>query len=525
MVDAPVLLSTALAPALALPLGSADPRPIRAVAIVDGPTLVCPADSVVLAIGVQASGVPALIDEAIRVQAAAVVLGRAVDPGEAVGRDLPILRLADGVSWQHAATTITAMLQGLQRPSTGIQALDEVPDGDLYALADVICELIDAPVTIEDRNTHVLAFSARQEEADVVRIDSILQRMRPHGYVETSMDAVLSSRTPVYLPAGRTADGREVMARVAVAVRDGTHLFGTIWAVVPGPLDADQEAMLAAAARAAEHHLRQATDREDTSLLEDRMSAVLDGRADAREAASSLGIGLPALVICVETTGSDVPAPVGDLAGYLTRLAWRNRICSALAMHLQGAGIPAVAASVEHRVYAIASLRQHEEAAILAACNQFNDLAGTRTPVFVGLGRPAESVEELRRSREDAELAARTLNHLAGPRRVAPVADLLVDSLFMELKAKVDAGERGPSGAYERLLAYDRLRGAHLVETLSAWLNAFGDVTQAAAAVNVHPNTFRYRLMRVEEIGQTDLADPDHRFALNLQHRLFNRIT
>jgi DNA-binding PucR family transcriptional regulator len=101
------------------------------------------------------------------------------------------------------------------------------------------------------------------------------------------------------------------------------------------------------------------------------------------------------------------------------------------------------------------------------------------------------------------------------------VSDLLVDSLFVELKGKVEAGERGPSGAYERLLAYDRSRGARLVETLCAWLDAFGDVTTAAGSCGVHPNTFRYRLMRVEEIGEVDLTDPEERFALNFQRRLF----
>ncbi|WP_432876708.1 PucR family transcriptional regulator [Kribbella sp. CA-245084] len=522
MVDG--LLTTALTPAVATPLNpAAKARPIRAVVIVDGPELTCPEDSVVLAIGVPAGGVPALLREATRARAAAVVVGRAVTPDpEALRSELPLLQLADGVDWQHATTVITGMLPGLPRPLTGVQALDEVPDGDLYALVEVICELIDAPVTIEDRNTHVLAFSARQEEADVVRIDSILQRMRPYDYVETSMDAVLSSRLPMYLPAGRTPDGGEVMPRMAIAVRDGAHLLGTIWAVMQAPPTADQERLFTAAAQVAEHHMRQATDQEETSQLEERIAAVLDGRTDAREAAASLGIALPALVICVETSGADLPGPAGDLAGYLTRLGWRNRVCAALTMHLQGAGVPTVAASVGHRVYAITSLIHHDEAAVLAACNQFNEVAGTRTPVFAGLGRVADTVEDLRRSREDAELAARTLRHLDGSRRVALAEDLLVDSLFVELRAQLDAADRGPSGAYERLLAYDRLRGAHLVETLAAWLSALGDVTKAAATVQVHPNTFRYRLMRVEEVGEIDLTDPEERFALNLQHRLFH---
>ena len=39
-------------------------------------------------------------------------------------------------------------------------------------------------------------------------------------------------------------------------------------------------------------------------------------------------------------------------------------------------------------------------------------------------------------------------------------------------------------------------------------------------SVFVHPNTFRYRLRRVAEVGQIDLGDPDQRFAAMLQLRV-----
>jgi DNA-binding PucR family transcriptional regulator len=38
--------------------------------------------------------------------------------------------------------------------------------------------------------------------------------------------------------------------------------------------------------------------------------------------------------------------------------------------------------------------------------------------------------------------------------------------------------------------------------------------------VYVHPNTFRYRLRRLAEVGELDLADPEARFAAMLQLRV-----
>jgi DNA-binding PucR family transcriptional regulator len=38
--------------------------------------------------------------------------------------------------------------------------------------------------------------------------------------------------------------------------------------------------------------------------------------------------------------------------------------------------------------------------------------------------------------------------------------------------------------------------------------------------VHVHPNTFRYRLRRLADIGGIDLTDPAARFAVMLQLRV-----
>jgi DNA-binding PucR family transcriptional regulator len=58
------------------------------------------------------------------------------------------------------------------------------------------------------------------------------------------------------------------------------------------------------------------------------------------------------------------------------------------------------------------------------------------------------------------------------------------------------------------------------VATLTAWLDAFGDIAAAAAAVHVHPNTLRYRLRRLAEVAGIDLDNADDRFSAMLQLRL-----
>ena len=93
-------------------------------------------------------------------------------------------------------------------------------------------------------------------------------------------------------------------------------------------------------------------------------------------------------------------------------------------------------------------------------------------------------------------------------RPVAVTAD------YMEIQ--LDA----PTGPLARLIEYDRQQKSNLVQTLRAWLDAFGDVIAASEALYVHPNTFRYRLRRLAEVGQLDLTDPEARFVAMLQLRV-----
>ncbi|MEU9321099.1 helix-turn-helix domain-containing protein [Streptomyces sp. NPDC048295] len=62
--------------------------------------------------------------------------------------------------------------------------------------------------------------------------------------------------------------------------------------------------------------------------------------------------------------------------------------------------------------------------------------------------------------------------------------------------------------------------GTFLLDALSAWLDGQGNVLSASASLDVHPNTFRYRLRRAAEIAGMDLNDAEARFAAMLELRL-----
>ena len=70
------------------------------------------------------------------------------------------------------------------------------------------------------------------------------------------------------------------------------------------------------------------------------------------------------------------------------------------------------------------------------------------------------------------------------------------------------------------LAARDEASGTELTPSLRAYLDHFGDVRAASAALHIHPNTLRYRIRRVQELTGMDLDDPTTRLVVALTLRV-----
>ncbi|MEU7488536.1 helix-turn-helix domain-containing protein [Streptomyces sp. NPDC042319] len=75
-----------------------------------------------------------------------------------------------------------------------------------------------------------------------------------------------------------------------------------------------------------------------------------------------------------------------------------------------------------------------------------------------------------------------------------------------------------------RLIDYDARHDTELVETLSRYFDCGGNYDDAAAALTVHRSTLRYRLQRIREISDRDLADVDIRLNLQVATRVWKII-
>ncbi|MEO7132013.1 MAG: PucR family transcriptional regulator, partial [Dermatophilaceae bacterium] len=184
----------------------------------------------------------ALLTAAVSVGSGGVVLRRATARRRevrAAARRAPmtLLELADHASWAHIVWLLRSVLD---QAATGTATSTDGPAHDeLFALADACAALVDAPVTIEDTQSRVLAHSTRQDVADPVRLSTIVGRKVPDAVLASLRGRgvfrrLARSSDPFHVP----ADG-DLKGRLVIPVRAGTEWLGSIWAVVDEPPDTE----------------------------------------------------------------------------------------------------------------------------------------------------------------------------------------------------------------------------------------------------------------------------------------------
>lgn len=479
-----------------------------------------PRNSLVMGIGVDD---PALVRRLLPLLAQAGVSALVVRAPFAADDDLRaeaettgvvVLSLNPGTTWAHLA----GMLRSLMTPGDPDDArpvtFGGILAGDLFAVADAIAALLESPVTIEDRNAQLLAFSNGPASQ---RTPGIRARPLPAQDVRAleesgTLAQITRSEWPVEVRIG--SDDEEV--RTAIAVRAGDEVLGTIWA--EGVLTAERSAALHDAAKlVAMHMVWQRTDADvERRLRAELLRTALGGGPAAAEAVHRLGLREEPCIVLALTLHD----PAAEQLSHAHLAAERKRVADAFAVHLSFAhprSVSGLVGDIAYGVLPLAADADDEGDSAVRVATEFLTRMRSALRPLIGVGIVVDETALLPRSRASADRALRVLRAGIVHRQVARLDEVHAEALLLELAGPA---RDIPSGPLARLLAYDEAHGSSLTETLEAWLDAFGDVAVAAAAKFVHPNTFRYRLRRVAEVGRIDLDDPNARFGAMMQLRL-----
>ncbi|PJK18654.1 PucR family transcriptional regulator [Mycolicibacterium goodii] len=385
---------------------------------------------------------------------------------------------------------------------------------DLFGLAQSVADRTHGMVSIEDAQSHVLAYSASNEEADELRRLSILGRAGPSEHLawiaQWGIFDALRARPDVVRVAERPELG--LRPRLAIGIfqpapdeRRAPAFAGTIW-VQQGsrPLADDADEVLRGAAVLAARIMARlaATPSTDAVRLQELLGLrAADEPVDVEQIARELGItadGRAALI------GFDAGSPSTRIADVLSLSASAFRSDAQITSSrtrvyvlFPNTGKPAAVTSwIRGTVAALRSELGIELHAVIAA------------PV-AGLAGAASARSEVDRVLDSAG------RHPGALGQVTSLAEARTTVLLDEIITAIASDDRLIDPRVRALRADEPV----LAETLRVYLDSFGDVAAAAQSMHVHPNTVRYRVRRVEQLLGTSLGDPDVRLLMSLSLR------
>jgi DNA-binding PucR family transcriptional regulator len=414
---------------------------------------------------------------------------------------------------------------------------------DLFGLAQSIAERTHGMISIEDAQSHVLAYSASNDEADELRRLSILGRAGPPEHLEWIgkwgiFDALRAGTDVV-----RVAERPELALRPRLAVgihRDddqlsaprpsgsspssalrpsgsspssalrprgssprGTTFIGTIWLQQGSrPLADDVEEVLRGAAVLAARIMSRLAATPSTHAL--RVQELLGygtDEVDVAAIARELGVAADGRVALVGLRCTDGAVPADAIA--LSASAFRP---------------DAQVTSRGGRVYVVfpqvgaASSVASWVRGTVAALNRELGLAlhAVIAAQVAGLAAVANARAEVDRVFDSAD------RHPGAIGTIASLDEARTTVLLDEIVALVATQDGLVDPRVLKLRDHDASHDGSLVATLHAYLDCFGDIAAAGQWLHVHPNTVRYRVRRIEKLLGTSLADPDDRLVLAL---------
>ncbi len=397
---------------------------------------------------------------------------------------------------------------------------------DLFGLAQSLADRIHGMVSIEDAQSHVLAYSASNDEADELRRLSILGRAGPPEHLEWIgqwgiFDALRAGGEVV-----RVAERPELGLRPRLAI--GIHqppagarrppvFAGAIW-VQQGsqPLAADADEMLRGAAVLAATIMSRLAARPSTHA---RRVQQLLGLADPDATTAPADLAVLARELGLNPDGN--AALIGWDTANTTDAGTRNaRLADVLALSASAFRRDAQVASNGSRIYVL--LPQAAKTRSITSWVR-GTISALRTELGVQLraaiAAPVAGLAAVAAARTEVDRVLDSAERHPFLGQVTSLAEARTTVLLDEIVTLVGADERLVDPRVRDLRAQDPV----LAETLRAYLDSFGDIAAAAQWLQVHPNTVRYRVRRIEKLLSTSLADPDVRLLFSLGLRVLER--
>lgn len=392
----------------------------------------------------------------------------------------------------------------------------------LQEIVDKISELLNCPVTVEDTNHRLLAYSKHEITTDSARIETIISKQVPAKVVQSLwkqgvFQQLNEQDEPVTI---RGISDVGLGDRVAISIRQKDEVIGYIWAlgIMDGKDSFSLEVMKEAAKiiRSYLIKLRLQQKKEEEGVQKFFWKTLTGGGGNDEkivEALKQFQVPVPKeFAILVFRFSKSLSTEEKEQAMSYTRMLHEGRIDLSLFHENE---LIILLSSLEG-VRGYNSYYNHFAKKVV---NFFHEKYAPYQ-ISVGIGNVYSNLCYIETSFKEALQVMELREHYPNELKDVLHYEQLGIFKYIDVIMVQQEKERRYSAPLTLLIEYDRKNQADLVDTLHAFLNADGNSNKAAKSLHVHPNTLNYRMKRVVEITGVDLSDINQKLDLYLQLKI-----
>ncbi len=376
-------------------------------------------------------------------------------------------------------------------------------------LADRISDALLCPITIEDANHQIIAYSRHEGEVDPVRIATIMRRRVPEHVINSlwktgAIPALFETEEPVVIPA---IDQVSLGERVAISVRKQDKVIGFIWAQSGAHFSNEQLEILKEAAKAVKNQLLQhekrkrAAEESHQEFLWKLLMGHFTTRNEIDQANKAYGLLLTGEFLSV----------IFDFGRSIDRTLERQ--IDYLVETLQQISCVARTYDGDQLIMLI----RFQEKGDINTVNHYIDhfIAKSKERLQISptgaAGSFVQNLLFLQNSYQEA-LSVLRMKQMFSALHLPHCYEKL--GIFQSIEQFRAARSGKTNSIITALEDYDRIHNSNMIETIYMFLAYDGNVNEAARFMHVHPNTLSYRIKRITEITGLDTKNMNEKTIL-----------
>ncbi|MGE6258096.1 PucR family transcriptional regulator [Heyndrickxia sporothermodurans] len=391
----------------------------------------------------------------------------------------------------------------------------------LEGLADRIGEILDCPITIEDSNHRIIAYSKHEENVDAARIATIIRRKVPENVIHTLwkngvMPKLFESDEPVIIPAIEKVG---LGNRIAVSVRKNNEVLGFIWAQTDNKkLGEDKLKLLKEAAKLVknqllQHQLKKRKVEEDyKEFFWKLLTGNVQRLSDIKRQADLFGMNLEGkLAIAIIEFDREGNQKIEKHSYYLIETLQQVQVVCRV--FDQNQLVLLVRFQTEEATFRV--LKQFIQSFIekIKERLKLEHVKGSCGLIYHSPLQIDKSYQEALKVLELKEQFSHDLKDIYSYQELGIYQ--FINDLY-----KIRIRDQYQNLSLERLREYDQKHQSNLLITLKTYLECDNNIQEAAKVLHVHTNTLNYRLKRITEITDIDLKDPNQKITFYLDLKI-----